>query len=320
MDTRKFFTTYTRHQLHTLHDPQKYLAHITSRYFLPDYVAPKQYTDTCKSVAMWSFFSSSSTEQCKRVSYSFISFLIKISITMEEDLRRDFHSPTFPELTRSGVHYDSSATIVDIAPFQSRRWTDQLHKLYLSSLEASFVNELHRSIHLRGWSFHNNDDETYKCITDMPRQSLALQDGCQKKISSLEKIAPVLESTADSHVLTGSEPGDAMLDKACNLREPCTYDHGLLSDQEIHASGSSSFANKSARSYLEKQCSFHGESGCSTTEVADQNFKDEDDVASSSSMPVAKRLKTVAADDSSTDQVVPFRMFQTTDISTNTRE
>lgn len=99
----------------------------------------------------------------------------------------------------------------------------------------------------------------------LPFQSLALQDGCQKKISSLEKIAPVLESTADSHVLTGSEPGDAMLDKACNLREPCTYDHGLLSDQEIHASGSSSFANKSARSCLEKQCSFHGESGCSTT-------------------------------------------------------
>lgn len=40
------------------------------------------------------------------------------------------------------------------------------------------------------------------------------------------------------------------------------------------------------------------------SEVADQNFKDEDDVASSSSMPVAKRLKTVAADDSSTDQVL----------------
>ncbi|CAI8610550.1 unnamed protein product [Vicia faba] len=89
--------------------------------------------------------------------------------------------------------------------------------------------------------------------------SLDLQDGCQKKIN-LEKISPVLESTADSHVLTGSEPGHAMLDKACSLREPCTYDHGLLSDEEIHASGSSSFANKSARSCLEKQCSFHGES------------------------------------------------------------
>ncbi|CAI8598752.1 unnamed protein product [Vicia faba] len=104
---------------------------------------------------------------------------------------------------------------------KSRRWTDQLHKLYLSSLEASFVNELHRSIHLRGWSFHTNADETYKCRTlqntpTTPRQSLDLQDGCQKKIN-LEKISPVLESTADSHVLTGSEPGHAMLDKACSL-------------------------------------------------------------------------------------------------------
>ncbi|XP_058735408.1 cold-regulated protein 27-like isoform X2 [Vicia villosa] len=246
---------------------------------------------------------------------------------MEKDLRlrRDFHSPSFPELNRSDFYSDSSATTVhntsvEASPFQSRRWTDQLHKLYLSSLEASFVNELHRSIHLRGcgWSFHNNDDETYKCRTlqntsNMPRQSLALQDGCQKKIS-LETIAPVLESTADSHVLAGREPGRAMLDKACSLREPCTYDHGLPFDEEIHASGSSSFANKSARSCLEKQCSFHGESGCSTTEVADQNFKDE--VASSSSMPVAKRLKTVAADRSSTDQIVPFGKFQTTDVST----
>lgn len=27
------------------------------------------------------------------------------------------------------------------------------------------MNELHRSIHLRGWSFHTNADETYKCRT-----------------------------------------------------------------------------------------------------------------------------------------------------------
>jgi hypothetical protein len=95
-------------------------------------------------------------------------------------------------------------------------------------------------------------------------QSLALQDGCQKKIN-LEKIAPMLESAADSHVLAGSEPGFAMVDKACSLGEPITYDHDLLCDKEIHASGSSASANKSAKSCLEKQCSFHEESGCSTT-------------------------------------------------------
>ncbi|XP_024637115.1 cold-regulated protein 28 isoform X3 [Medicago truncatula] len=236
---------------------------------------------------------------------------------MEQDLplRHNLHSPTFPsdlELTRSASFSDSSATTTDntsgdAAPFQdqSRRWTDQLHKSYLSSLEASFVNELHRSIHLRGWSFHNRADEAYKCKTlqntpSMPRQSLALQDGCQKKIK-LEKIATMLESAADSHVVAGSELGVATVDKACSLREPNTYDHGLLCKEEIHASGSSAFANRSARSCVEKQCTFHAESDCSTTEVSDQNFKDE--VASSSSMPMAKRLKTDAADGSSTDQV-----------------
>ncbi|XP_027191199.1 uncharacterized protein [Cicer arietinum] len=252
-------------------------------------------------------------------------------------IRRDLHSPpfpsgpeSFPELTRSGSgsgpgpDSDSSATSVDntsreAAPFPSRRWTDQLHSLYISSLEASFVNKLHHSIHLHGWSFHNNTDEAYKCRTlqntpNMPSQSLALQDGCQKK-TSLEKIAPMLESTADSHVLAGNYLGLAMVDKACNLREPSTYDHGLLCDEEIHASGSTAFANRSARSCFKKQCSFHAESGCSTTEVADQNFKDE--VASSSSMPMAKRLKTASADGSSTHQVVPFGKFQTTDVSTN---
>ena len=222
---------------------------------------------------------------------------------MEEDLclRRDLHLPTFPypeffpELTRSLSYSDSSATTVDntfgeTAPFQdqSRRWTNQLHKSYLSSLEASFVNELNHSRHLHGWSFNNKTDEAYKCRTlQNTRQSLALQDGCQKKIG-LEKMSPMLESEADSHVLAGSEPGLAMVDKYCSLRELSTYDHGLLCDKEIHASGSSAFANRSARNSLEKQCSFLAESGCSTTEVTDQNFKDE--VASSRSMPMAKRF------------------------------
>ena len=94
-------------------------------------------------------------------------------------------------------------------------------------------------------------------------QSLALQDGCQKKIK-LEKIARMLESAADSHVVAGSEPGAAMVDKACR-REPNTYDRGLLCAKEIHVSGSSAIANRSARSCVEKQCSFLAESDCSTT-------------------------------------------------------
>ena len=37
------------------------------------------------------------------------------------------------------------------------------------------MNELHRSIHLRGWSFHNNADEAYKCKTPQNTPSMHRQ-------------------------------------------------------------------------------------------------------------------------------------------------
>jgi hypothetical protein len=33
----------------------------------------------------------------------------------------------------------------------SSEWTDEKHKLYLKSMEASFVNQLYNSIDLLGW-------------------------------------------------------------------------------------------------------------------------------------------------------------------------
>ncbi|KAG5143719.1 hypothetical protein JHK82_019414 [Glycine max] len=230
----------------------------------------------------------------------------------QHDLRRRRRSPplTFdpkplPELARSASA--SSAVTVDNAskgfshpPLdQSTRWTDQQHSLYIRSLEASFVNELHRSMHLHHLSLKNSTDEAYKCrflqnSHNMPKQSLALQDGCQKKIN-LERVAPMLESTADSHVLAGSQFKLTSVDGGCSLRE-----HGLLCDEEIHARGSSIFTLEMA---------------CSSTEVTDQNFKDED--ARSSCMPLVKRLKTATADSSSTDQVVPFGKVHTPDVSTS---
>lgn len=78
----------------------------------------------------------------------------------------------------------------------------------------------------------------------------------------------MLESTADSHVTVGSQLGHALVDRACSLGEPSTYDYGLLCDEEIHARGSSAFTNRSQRCSLEKQCiccSFHAESVCTST-------------------------------------------------------
>ncbi|XP_020203496.1 uncharacterized protein LOC109789040 isoform X2 [Cajanus cajan] len=252
-----------------------------------------------------------------------------------EDLRRrsqPFSSDPkpLPELARSASASASSDVMLDnaskhlsrqsaAAPLldQSTRWTDEKHNLYIRSLEASFVNGLHHSMFLRGWSLKNSTDETYKCRILLnshnmpPRQSLALQDGCQKKIN-LERISPMLESTADSHVLAGSQFELTSVDRSCSLREPNTCKHELVCEED--ARGSSTFTDMSARS-LEKQsicCSFHLDLACSTTEVTDQNFKDKE--ARSSCMPMVKRLKTAIADGSSSDQV---GKFHTPDVSTS---
>lgn len=81
-------------------------------------------------------------------------------------------------------------------------------------------------------------------------QSMALQDGCCKKID-LERIEPTLESTADSHVAE-SQLGLTSGERSSSLREPNAYDHGLLCHAGIHARGSS-FSNRLPRS-LKKQC------------------------------------------------------------------
>ncbi|KAL3033209.1 hypothetical protein AAZX31_02G125500 [Glycine max] len=296
---------------------------------------PNDGTDTCKSEAMWSLFSSPSSE-----GFFFSAEKLRSRVMEQHDLRRR-HSPPLtsdpkplPELARSASasssftvdnnskglsHHHSAAP----APPMSTRWTDQQHSLYIRSLEASFVNELHHSMRLRCRSLRNSTDEAYKCrilqnLHNMPKQSLALQDDRQKRIN-LQRVAPMLESTADSHVLAGSQFELTSVDGSCSLREPITCKHGLLCDEEIqiHARGSSTFTDRSPRS-LEKQCicrSFHLDLACSTTEVTDQNFKDEE--ARSSSMPLVKRLKTATADGSSSDQVVPFGKLHIPDVSTS---
>ncbi|KAG5062989.1 hypothetical protein AAZX31_02G125500 [Glycine max] len=298
---------------------------------------PNDGTDTCKSEAMWSLFSSPSSE-----GFFFSAEKLRSRVMEQHDLRRR-HSPPLtsdpkplPELARSASasssftvdnnskglsHHHSAAPAPPMG--QSTRWTDQQHSLYIRSLEASFVNELHHSMRLRCRSLRNSTDEAYKCrilqnLHNMPKQSLALQDDRQKRIN-LQRVAPMLESTADSHVLAGSQFELTSVDGSCSLREPITCKHGLLCDEEIqiHARGSSTFTDRSPRS-LEKQCicrSFHLDLACSTTEVTDQNFKDEE--ARSSSMPLVKRLKTATADGSSSDQVVPFGKLHIPDVSTS---
>ncbi|CAL0312127.1 unnamed protein product [Lupinus luteus] len=223
-------------------------------------------------------------------------------------------------LTRTTSESSSSITVANNSfhdlelhspfPDLSTRWTNQQHSLYLNHLEDSFVNELHHSMSLRGWSLQNS--------INMPRQqSLAKQDGFLKKISH-EKTEHMLESTAESHVVAESQLGLASLEKGNSLIEPNAYYDVLFCDEGIRGKGISKFSKRSPGS-LEKQSncrSSHLELVGSTTEVTDQSFKNEE--AGSSCKPMAKRLKAAAAADSINDQVVPFGNFHTTDVSTST--
>ncbi|KAF7840837.1 uncharacterized protein G2W53_003135 [Senna tora] len=246
---------------------------------------------------------------------------------MEENLRRNVPSPSSSdpgpfdgcrttELT--WMSWDSSVVTVDsfgdycsrhhcAAPFPldlSTKWTDQQHSLYLNSLEASFANELHRSMRLRGWSLQDDSKEAFKYRTLQSSQILMKQfpvprDGCSKKIS-LERNELVLQSTADSSLRT------APVERGCTTRESDLYDCGVLCEEGIQVRGISTFSKCSSRS-LENHCGSHSchlESVGCAAELTDQNFKDEDQAASSSCMPMAKRLKTVTADATSNDQVI----------------
>ncbi|KAE9613606.1 hypothetical protein Lalb_Chr05g0219211 [Lupinus albus] len=236
-------------------------------------------------------------------------------------------------LTRTTSDSSSSITVANNSfhdlelhsqfPDQSTGWTNQQHSLYLNYLEDSFVNELHRSMSLRGWSLQNSINNDSKSRTlqnsiNMPRlQSLAIQDGFLKKINH-EKIEHMLESTAESHVVAESQLGLTSVEKGNSLAEPNAYVDVLFCDDGIHGKGISKFSKRSFGS-LEKQSncrSFHLELVGSTTDVTDQSFKNEE--ARSSCKPMAKRLKTAADDASINDQVVPVGNFHTTDVSTST--
>jgi len=60
----------------------------------------------------------------------------------------------------------------------STRWTDRQHSLYIRSLEASFVNELHRSMHLRCRSIKNSTHNMPKQVRHNFKDHVCSVDKC----------------------------------------------------------------------------------------------------------------------------------------------
>ncbi|XP_028781111.1 uncharacterized protein LOC114737356 isoform X1 [Neltuma alba] len=261
-----------------------------------------------------------------------------VSLHMERNRRRSYqpHLSSYEprdrcstELTQAGSA--SSAICMDTcgdisrhsaAPFpldDLTRWTDWQHNSYLNSLEASFVNEMYHSAHLLGCqSVQNDSNEVDKSITSQKLCNMSgqfiPQDGFWKKVSH-ERNEPMLESTGDSHVLAGGPLKFTSAERGCAVRDFAVHHSGLLCD-EGRRRGKSIFSGRSPRSSAEQHDPCNPESVATTAvlvEFTDQNFKDEDQGAPSSCVPIDERLKTASADDASRhDHVVPIEKFYST--------
>ncbi|KAF2316163.1 hypothetical protein GH714_041504 [Hevea brasiliensis] len=243
------------------------------------------------------------------------------------------------EFTR--MNSDSSALTVDTSkdfslhnassiPGPSTVWTDEKHSLYLDSLEATFVNQLHHSIALHGclqktlwgpYSFRTL--KTNSCNSS--HQFIVLQDGSRTR-SNLDRSKPLLDSTADSHFIQKSpwirhfasagkrRIAAFMVKNIVLLLLKEFMQEGVLQSavdpQDTHNTLNVAYAITIQLALPKNVLQCYATDSCGNkvtdTEVSDQNFVDEDQGEKSSSMAMVKRLEIVEADASSNDQVVPF--------------
>ncbi|KAK9270725.1 hypothetical protein L1049_026308 [Liquidambar formosana] len=194
-------------------------------------------------------------------------------------------------------------------------WTDEKHSLYLKSMEASFVNQLYNSMDLLGLRSQKESSSNPKPSWHMQLtrtssgQFKVLQGGCWQKIN-FEKAEPQ-PSKADGSRALLVNPWIRHFRSASRhqfVGSPTIQENVASTNKEIHLRG-----KKASSCELAKQfpiCHSHlcrQDSIRNNAEVSDQNFVGDDvDGENASSMYSAKRMKTLVADTSSNDQVVPF--------------
>ncbi|XP_057966286.1 cold-regulated protein 27 [Malania oleifera] len=205
-------------------------------------------------------------------------------------------------------------------PGWSTEWTDEKHNSYLNSLEATFVNELHRSMGLLAWC--SQEPNSYQLSADTPNSSHQFtvhQDGCWQKINFERNHSP-LDGTVDSHVILKS-PWVCHF-RSIGKRRAVTYpylqEHCASCSEVTHQIGKETLSCAATRRSEQLPASHlcHKVSIGDIAEVSGQNFIDEDQTERSSNNSVVKRSKTAAADANSKDKVVPYRKFHTKEAST----
>ncbi|KAG7022450.1 hypothetical protein SDJN02_16181, partial [Cucurbita argyrosperma subsp. argyrosperma] len=212
--------------------------------------------------------------------------------------------------------YSSSFTVDRFKDFPSHRclqldavqthWTDEKHRSYLGSLEASFVQELHQYRRLQALS----SKQKMRCRPSMPHISsselMVLQDASWQK-ANIGRNDPLLERIADSPAILD----DVWINRFPSAGKPCTSEtpdlleeSGSFSDGRHLRNTKNSYQSARSSQQIPPCCR---ESYTIITEVSDQNFVDNRPGEVSGGMPTAKRLKKASSDSSANDQVVPYK-------------
>ncbi|KAI3460231.1 hypothetical protein Pfo_016894 [Paulownia fortunei] len=197
---------------------------------------------------------------------------------------------------------EETSTLVPTQATESKptEWTDEKHCLYLKSMEATFVNQLNKSLDLFGRHLQKNcpsgsksskHKQTSMCAPSS--QFKVLRDGSWSKTDFRRDEAEVNQE--ESGVL---------------LANPWIQ-HYRCSERQATRKVLASRAKDPVATTM-NQYSAHNfrlwrqDSVGSNTEVTDQNFNDEDLQEKSGEIHEMKRTRTSTDTVSSNDQVVPF--------------
>lgn len=234
------------------------------------------------------------------------------------DRRQSLMPPSAADSTRFNSQSDSSSITVDGSnrfwhlnhslqlDAEQTHWTDEKHRLYLDSLEASFVQGLHQ--HRRRDALSTKQKIRRKPI--MPNitssELMILQDASWQK-ANIGRNDPLLDYTADSPAILE----DLWINRFPSAGKQCTLETPDLLEECGNCSHRRRIRNTtnscgSARSSQQIPPCCH-DSNTIITEVSDQNFVDDCPGELSGAMPIAKRLRKASSDSSGNDQVVPSK-------------
>uniref|UniRef100_A0A9I9DHG6 Cold regulated protein 27 n=1 Tax=Cucumis melo TaxID=3656 RepID=A0A9I9DHG6_CUCME len=189
---------------------------------------------------------------------------------------------------------------------EQTHWTDEKHRSYLDSLEASFVQGLHQHRRMHALSSKQKMRRKPIMLDTSSSELMVLQDASWQK-ANIGRNDPLLDKTADSPAILE----DLWINhfpsagKQCSLETPDLLEEcGSCSDRR-HIRHMTNSCGSARNSQQTRPCCFN--SYTIITEVSDQNFVDNQPGELSGGMPTAKRLKKASSGFLDNAQVVPFK-------------